>query len=100
MNISSCSENELFVNLTSQYEALEQLQSEINADVQSINKSANDSKFKVNDLVLAKFYNEDRTFDWYRAKITAIDSNIYQVFYIDYGNMDSTLTVEFTTITS
>ena len=77
MNISSCSENELFVNLTSQYEALEQLQSEINADVQSINKSTNDSKFKVNDLVLAKFYNEDRTFDWYRAKITAIDSNIY-----------------------
>ncbi len=85
------SETEIYINLNNELNELDKLQAEINANLKQIDKSICDYKFKKNDLVLAKFINEDNTFDWYRAKIIAIQENKYHVFYIDYGNTDTEL---------
>ena len=89
------SEDEIFVNLTSDAESLDLLQAELNTEG-SVNK--NDAEtFKINDFVAAKFYEDEAReyFSWYRAKILSIDyhSSKYQVLYIDFGNADKNLTI-------
>ena len=88
------SETEIYFNLFTQLIDLEAMQVQINADEAIIRESKSPSYFKRGDLVLAKFMNENGTFDWYRARITNINDLVYEVFYIDYGNVDSNLKLD------
>lgn len=87
------SETEIYFNLYAHLGDLEALQIQINADEEIISKSRSVNLFKLDDLVLAKFMNENDTFDWYRARIIGINDSVYQVFYIDYGNVDDSLSI-------
>lgn len=89
------SDTEIYVNLADQLEDLCELQTEINNDVTQINKSSSlKCVFKPGDLVLAKFFEEDRTYNWYRARILSQNGDLFNVLYIDYGNTDASLTLD------
>ncbi len=83
--VSFVSEKELCFNLKCDVEKLEGLQKEINSpEVTGPLKTYNNlNELKVNDVVLAKFYEEDRsTFNWYRARIQAINDDKITAFYL------------------
>ncbi len=83
--VSFVSEKELCFNLKSDVEKLEGLQKDINnPEVTGPLKACNNlNELKVNDVVLAKFYEEDRsTFNWYRARIQAINDDKITAFYL------------------
>jgi len=83
--VSFVSEKELCFNLKCDVEKLEGLQKEINSpEVTGPLKTYNNlNELKVNDVVLSKFYEEDRsTFNWYRARIQAINDDKITALYL------------------
>ncbi len=83
--ISFISDKELSINLKSEVEELEALQKDINSSeiTESQQNFKNLNELCVDDVVLAKFYEEDRSnFNWYRARIQALDNDKITVFYL------------------
>lgn len=78
-------DEEIHLHLTNEQEELEKLHEELNSKRETDNlQAAIQTNVKVGDVVLAKFYEEDRvTFSWYRARVNHIDSDHkYTVSYL------------------
>ena len=84
-DVSFLSEKDLYFNLKCEVEKLEALQRDINSSevTESLQFYKNLNELNVNDVVMAKFYEADRlTFNWYRAKIQAINDDNITAFYL------------------
>jgi len=80
--VSFLGDQELFFNLKSEHTQLLKLQDDINtSEVKAALKIH--SKPQIGDLVLAKFYEEDRlAYNWYRGQIQDINGEKIKVFYL------------------
>lgn len=94
----ACAENphQFYVHLTDHEAYLSEIETYLNSNqFNTINKS--NKTFKINDLILSKYYLEDGTHKWYRAKIVDIDyqleTRINKIFYIDYGNFEENVEI-------
>lgn len=51
------------------------------------------SEPKLGDLVLAKFYIDENNYSWYRSQVIKKNNLKFDIFYFDYGNVASDLTI-------
>jgi hypothetical protein len=92
----ACLEDEIFINLTSDFNYLIKLQEEL-ADFKAVvNTEIKPESYSLGDFVLAKYYQDENEYDYCRALITQIskDNNNYDVFFFDYGNSSKDLTIK------
>ncbi|RNA17888.1 maternal tudor isoform X1 [Brachionus plicatilis] len=87
-------DKDIYVNLIDQVDEFLKLETLLTSDEKIVSKWRSDATPNLADLVLARYVLDEQTSTWCRARITKKINNVFDVFFIDYGNESLHLSLE------